>query len=229
MESKHHLIHHETHHLSLSTVATTMELEEGILSIRMRLINKIFVECFQLFKFAYTSISDELAKSLSLHFDFAVKKITETDFSEMLFPSVLFLFDFNFIFNCGWMMLLILLRYLPASNNEMEIKVLHAEIYLPSWFLVLLIGALLDSLLLSVRGSMILLWKNFANFLNGKYWRSQLYITLWDPFSIILLSFFFSFCCYRYEDYFHSGFYSNSVFSLFFIPHIIKTCLQCTV
>jgi len=84
-----------------------VELEEGVLYIRTRLINKIFVECFQLFKFAYTSISDELAKSLSLHFDFAVKKIMGTDFSEMLFLSVFFLFDFNFIFNFGSMMLLI--------------------------------------------------------------------------------------------------------------------------
>jgi len=56
-----------------------------------------------------------------------------TDFSEMLFLSVFFLFDFNFnfIFNRGSMMLLILLRYLPASNNEMEINFVHAEIHLP--------------------------------------------------------------------------------------------------
>jgi len=123
-----------------------VELEEGVLYIRTRLINKIFVECFQLFKFAYTSISDELAKSLSLHFDFAVKKIMGTDFSEMLFLSVFFLFDFYFIFNFGSMMLLIWLRYLPASNNEMKINVIHAEIHLPSWFLVLLIGAFLVTL-----------------------------------------------------------------------------------
>ena len=129
-----------------------------------------------------------------------------TDFSEMLFLSVFFWFDFNFIFNCGSMMLLILLRYLPASNNEMEINFVHAEIHLPLWFLVLLVGAFIDSLLLSVRGSMILLWKNCVIFLNGKYWRSQLYITLWDPFSFILLSFLFSFAATDTKTTFTLGF-----------------------
>lgn len=131
-----------------------------------------------------------------------------TDFSEMLFLSVFFLFDFNFnfIFNRGSMMLLILLRYLPASNNEMEINFVHAEIHLPLWFLVLLVGAFLDSLLLSVRGSMIYLWKNCVIFLNGKYWRSQLYITLWDPFSFILLSFLFSFAATDTKTTFTLGF-----------------------
>ena len=77
------------------------------------------------------SISDELAKSLSLHFDFTVKKNMGTDFSEMLFHSVFSLFDFDFLCYCGSMMLLNLLRYLSASNNEMEI-ILIAEIHLPT-------------------------------------------------------------------------------------------------